>query len=91
MKLKHVETLNVYYKRDLHWRNDTNTKIFNEQNIMELAHSAYEHCQANFPIIKDQCALLVIDMQAEHTCPTAFLIWTLMMPGLFVEGKIYHV
>ncbi|MDY0095122.1 MAG: isochorismatase family cysteine hydrolase [Candidatus Vecturithrix sp.] len=50
-----------------------NTKIFNEQDIMELARSAYEHGQANFPIIKEKCALLVIDMQDEfvkpHFCP----------------------
>lgn len=50
-----------------------NTRIFTEQDIIELAQSAYEHGQANFSIIKDHCVLLVIDMQDEfvkpHFCP----------------------
>ena len=50
-----------------------NPRIYSEQDVIELARAAYEQGQANFPIIKAQCALLVIDMQDEfvkpHFCP----------------------
>ncbi len=45
------------------------TKIFSEQEILDLVKDAYEHGTANFPIIKEKSALLVIDMQDEFVTP----------------------
>ena len=46
-----------------------NIEEFTEQQVLDLARIAYSKGQANFEIIAEQCALLVIDMQDEFVKP----------------------
>ena len=52
-----------------------NSRVFSEEEVLELAKAAYES-EANFPIIRDKCALLVIDMQDEFVKPHYTPYWT---------------
>ena len=51
------------------------SRVFREEEVLELAKAAYEG-NADFPIIKDRCALLVIDMQDEFVKPHYTPYWT---------------
>ncbi len=42
---------------------------FTEQDVLELARKAYNKRNANFKIVPEKCALLVIDMQDEFVKP----------------------
>lgn len=46
-----------------------NTKNFTEKEVYELARKAYEEDYVNFHINRQNCALLVIDMQNEFVKP----------------------
>lgn len=51
------------------------SKVYNEEEILNLKKSTYEHGSANFVIEKDKCALLVIDMQDEFVKPDLTPFW----------------
>lgn len=51
------------------------TKTFSEQEILDVVKKAYEQGNADFPIIKEKCALLVIDMQDEFVKPHLSPFW----------------
>lgn len=48
---------------------------FTEEQVLALARDAYEHGNANFDIIPEKCALLVIDMQDEFVKPGWCPFW----------------
>lgn len=48
---------------------------FSEQEVLALAQAAYEQDSADFPIIVQKCALIVIDMQDEFVKPHASPYW----------------
>jgi nicotinamidase-related amidase len=43
--------------------------IYTEEQVLNLAKKAYNEGSANFPIVPERCALLVIDMQNEFVRP----------------------
>lgn len=44
-------------------------KMFSEEEVLKFAKNAYENGKANFEIMQENCALLVIDMQDEFVKP----------------------
>ncbi|MCI0712414.1 MAG: cysteine hydrolase [Chloroflexi bacterium] len=48
---------------------------FTEDQVLALARDAYEHGNANFDILPEKCALLVIDMQDEFVKPGWCPFW----------------
>lgn len=48
---------------------------FTEEDVLQLARNAYNNGIANFPIVKEKCALLVIDMQEEFVKPNWAPSW----------------
>ena len=48
---------------------------FNEEDVLNLARNCYDYGNANFPVIKNNCALIVIDMQAEFVKPNWTPYW----------------
>lgn len=59
---------------------------FTEQDVLSLARRAYHAGQANFAIVPERCALLVIDMQDEFVRPHWSPDWvpeaTRQVPGI---------
>jgi len=49
---------------------------FTEEEVLKLAQDSYTNGKAGFPIIKENCALLVIDMQDEFVKPGWTPVWT---------------
>ncbi len=50
-------------------------KLFSEQQVLQYAKKAYQSGEAKFPIKKDKCAQLVIDMQEEFVQPHSTPYW----------------
>lgn len=48
---------------------------FSEEQVLSLAQKAYNEGNANFKIIKENCVLLVIDMQEEFVSPHLTPFW----------------
>lgn len=51
------------------------TKTFSEQEVLTFAHQAYQEGRAAFPVQREDCALLVIDMQDEFVKPHWTPFW----------------
>ncbi len=59
---------------------------FTEEEVLNFARNAYNNGAANFPIIKNNCVLLVIDMQEEFVKPNWAPSW--IPPATRIVPKI---